>query len=97
MKRIRNSNENAKEPNEISYENQNEIAQGIIWKTIMKLSDKKMKVVWNWNEIVNEISGHLYEMHLWYSPTTYEWSPAFEWMRDIGNWNERPFIIMLEL
>jgi len=55
------------------YENLNEIAQGTIWKTTMKLIDKKMKVVWNQNEIANVISGFLYEMHLWYSPTTYEW------------------------
>jgi hypothetical protein len=46
------------------YENQNEIAKGIIWKTTMKLSDKKMKAEWNRNEIDNEISGYLYEMNL---------------------------------
>ena len=33
-----------------NYENQNEIAQGIIWKIIMKSSEKKMKSVWNRNE-----------------------------------------------
>ena len=60
-----------------NYENQNEIPQGIIWEIIMKLSDKKMKSEWNQNEIGNEISGQLYEIHPGYSPTSYEWSPAF--------------------
>ena len=53
-------------------------------------NESSMKLEWNWQ-------WNLYEMHLWYSPTTYEWSPAFKWMRDISNSNERPFIIMLEL
>ena len=46
-----------KNPNESRrgrYENQNE--NGVDnYETLMKFSDKKMKAVWNWNEIDNEI------------------------------------------